>query len=182
MEWKDVGDAIKKVAPMLGTVLGGPAGGAVGGAVSMLVSALGVDDDEHTPEAVLRAMSADPEWHVKLREAEMRNRVELEKLALQADQLVLADRQSARDREIRIVEATGKRDMNLYVLAWTVILGFFTLCGVLMRWPLPEGSNQVVFMLFGALSTGFGTVLSYFFGSSKSSNDKTRMLSSSNNR
>ena len=30
--------------------------------------------------------------------------------------------------------------------------------GILMKYPLPQGSNEVVFMLFGALSTGFVTV------------------------
>jgi hypothetical protein len=69
------------------------------------------------------------------------------------------------------------RELNLYVLAWTIIIGFFTLCGILMWKPLPQGSNEVVFMLFGALSAGFGSVVGYFFGSSKSSSDKTKMLS-----
>ena len=41
---------------------------------------------------------------------------------------------------------------------------------------LPQGSNDVVFMLFGALASGFGVVLQYFFGSSKSSSDKTKHL------
>ena len=45
-----------------------------------------------------------------------------------------------------------------------------------MNIPLPDGSSDVVFMLFGALVTGFGTVLQYFFGSSKSSTDKTSLL------
>jgi len=45
-----------------------------------------------------------------------------------------------------------------------------------MRIKIPEGSNQVVFLLFGALATGFGQVLQYFFGSSKSSAEKTQLL------
>ena len=31
-------------------------------------------------------------------------------------------------------------------------------------------------MLFGTLSTGFGTVLGYFFGTSKSSGDKDKII------
>ena len=30
MTWKDVGEFVKKGAPLLGSVLGGPAGGAIG--------------------------------------------------------------------------------------------------------------------------------------------------------
>jgi hypothetical protein len=41
---------------------------------------------------------------------------------------------------------------------------------------LPPGQNEVIFMLFGAISSGFGQVLGFFFGSSKSSADKTQLL------
>ena len=75
---------------------------------------------------------------------------------------------------------TGAKEWNLYILAWIVVAGFFALCGILMKYKLPEGSNDVVFMLFGALSTGFGTVLTYFFGSSKSSGDKTKLMARGN--
>jgi hypothetical protein len=35
-----------------------------------------------------------------------------------------------RQREVETAKATGKRDINLYVLAWTVICCFFTLVGL----------------------------------------------------
>jgi lipopolysaccharide export LptBFGC system permease protein LptF len=71
---------------------------------------------------------------------------------------------------------TGKKDLNLYILAWTVVGGFFALCAILMEVSLPEGSSQIVYLLFGGLVTGFTQVLGYFFGSYKSSNDKTKLL------
>ena len=86
------------------------------------------------------------------------------------------DGQSAKQQETETTKATGKKDYNLYVTAWCVLAGFFILTGVLMFYPLPEGSSQAVYMLFGALAGGFGTVLQYFFGSSKGSSDKTQML------
>lgn len=176
MDWKSVGSAITKIVPMLGTVIAGPA---AGGAISIVTSALGLDGDAQ-PDDVAKAIETDPDATLKLKQAEMDNQVELGKLALQNDSMYLQDRQSARQRQIESEKATGKRDGNLYVLAWTVVTGFFALCIVLMFVNLPEGSSQVVFMLFGSLSTGFGTVLSYFFGSSKSSSDKTKMLTASN--
>lgn len=69
------------------------------------------------------------------------------------------------------------KEIYMYVLATIVVVGFFVLCGILMKYSLPEGSSEVVFMLFGTLSTGFGTILAYFFGSSKSSSDKTKLMS-----
>ncbi len=66
--------------------------------------------------------------------------------------------------------------VNRYILAWVVVLGFYILTYFLMTKAIPKESNQVVFMLFGSISTGFGTVLAYFFGSSQGSEAKTEML------
>ena len=82
---------------------------------------------------------------------------------------------SARKREVDTTEATGKRDINLYILAWTVVVLFFALVATLMFIDLGENTGPVN-QLFGAIAVGFGTVLQYFFGSSKSSNEKTALL------
>jgi len=172
-DWKDVAKAVSSVAPLLGELVGGPAGGALGTAIKLVASALGVGED---PEAVLEAIKTDPQALTKIKEIELRHKEELERILLERERLRLRDVASARQREIEVVKATGKKDINLYVLAWTVVGGFFALCYGLMRIPLPEGSNDVVFMLFGALAAGFGQVLQYFFGSSKSSAEKTDLL------
>jgi hypothetical protein len=43
--------------------------------------------------------------------------------------------------------------------------------------PIPAASVGPINQLFGALAAGFGLVLGYFFGTSKSSHDKTALLS-----
>jgi len=53
---------------------------------------------------------------------------------------------------------------------------FFTLVGMLMWVTLPEANIGPVNQLFGAMGTGFGMVLQYFFGSSKGSSDKNTWL------
>lgn len=95
-------------------------------------------------------------------------------------ELQLQDVQNARQREVKIVEATGEKDHFLYFLAMLVVTGFFALCALLMWRPLPEGSTQAVYLLFGGLVSGFGSVLQYFFGSSKSSREKTKLLTKNN--
>ena len=174
MDWKSVGQAVKKYAPMVGTVIGGPFGAAAGGVVSMVASALGV---EETPDAVMKAIETDPQAAITLRQIESTEKVRLQELVIEGDKAYLADTQSARARQIAITKATGKIDINLYLLAWTIVAGFFGLCAVLIFVTLPESSSQVVFMLFGGLVAGFTQVISYFFGSSKSSKDKTDLLS-----
>jgi len=48
--------------------------------------------------------------------------------------------------------------------------------GLLCFHALPAGPNEAVFLLFGALSAGFGQVLTFFYGSSKGSQSKDIML------
>ena len=180
MDWKDVGDFVKKGAPLLGSVLGGPAGGAIGTLVS---AAFGSDDD---PEKLLPILKSDSEAVRKLKELEFKHYERLEELSIEAARVqleeskaYLADTQSARSREATIVQATGKKDVNLYILAWVVVGGFFILTGMLMLIPELAGrtNNAMVNILFGGLVSGFATVLGYFFGSSKGSTDKTQLLS-----
>ena len=70
------------------------------------------------------------------------------------------------------------KEIYLYILATIIVVGFFALIAALMIYPLPEDSSGVIMMLFGTLSAGFGLVLGYFFGSSKSSVDKTDIIAS----
>jgi len=170
MDWKEVGKQLINVGlPVLGTAIAGPTGGFAAKAAASLISAkLGIEEENITPETITNVL-ADPNQILKLKEAELNHSIRLE-------ELIIEDRKSAREREVGIVKATGTKDWNLYILAWIVVSGFFGLCWLLMKTTLPEGSNEVVFMLFGALATGFGTVLQYFFGSSKSSADKTKLI------
>ena len=166
-----------KALPLLGGLLGGPAG-ALGAkaAVSLISSALDLEPEKTTPDDVLELVQANPESLIRLKEAEMAHKERLQALLLEEQELQLKDVADARARERAIVEATGKKDLNLYILAWTVVGGFFALCAILMKVTLPESSSQVVYLLFGGLVAGFTQVLGYFFGSSKSSSDKTRLL------
>lgn len=63
-----------------------------------------------------------------------------------------------------------------YILASIIVIGFFSLLGLLLFQPLPPDTSGVIFMLFGALSAAFGAVVQYFFGSSQSSADKSDMM------
>ena len=60
------------------------------------------------------------------------------------------------------------------VLAIVMTIGFFAIVGVAI---LNEAiDNSLLNMLIGTLASGFMLVLSYYFGSSKSSQDKTELL------
>ena len=177
--FQKIGDAVADFAPGIATILtatgvGAPVGTAIG-AVGALSRAFGLGSASK-PEDILQAISADPEIRLKAMIADQDFKLKMREQDLEEIKAQLVDVQSARSRQVEGEKATGKRDANLYILAWTIILGFFILMGFLLKWPVPEDQNGVVFMLFGALATGFGQVLAYFFGSSKGSQDKTEIM------
>jgi len=174
MDWKELAAKLTELAPAFGSLFG-PIGAGVGTAISVLAKAFGLQPNAK-PEEIYEAVKADSEAHLKLIIAE--NEFKLKQREQDIDELKarLTDVQSARAREVELVKTTGKREANQYILAWTVILGFFGLIVALMKITPPQGATEVVYMLFGALATGFITVLQYFFGSSKGSSEKTTLL------
>ena len=178
--FQKIGDAVVDYAPGLAGVLAlVPGVGTIPAAALGAVAALGRSFGLGTtakPEEVLAAISADPEMRLKVMIAENEFALKMKQAELDETKAFLSDVQSARSRQIEHEKATGQSDLNLYVLAWTIIVGFFVLIGVLLFVPLPPDQTGVLFMLFGALSAGFGSVLSFFFGSNKSSENKTAMI------
>lgn len=180
MEWKDVGNAIAEFAPGLAGVLGGVFGGGAVGTlastgVTAICSALGLKSTAK-PDEVLEAIKANPEAVLKLKQAEMDFKIKIGEQRLDEIKAGLADVASARNREIEVTKVTGKRDINQYILAWVMVGGFFGLTGLLLFHSVPSAQNNVIFMLFGALAAGFGSVMNYYFGSSKGSSEKTQLL------
>lgn len=171
ISWDSVKDVVGGAAPLVGSLLGGSAGSAVG---ELVASALGVDN---TADAVATAMKTDPEAATKLRELELTHKTKLEELRIEEEKARLLDVQNARSREVELAKA-GKSNSPLYVLAAAVVVGFFAIVFVLLfkSAVIPDGSREVAFLLVGTLSTAFGAVIQYFFGSSKGSADKTAFL------
>lgn len=172
--WGNIKKILGRVAPLVGNAILPGVGGLAG---SLVASVLGVDNEAEAIEAAL--LTATPEQITKLKELQFKHEEKLIELGMRQDEIYIRDIQDARLREREIVKATGQKDINLYVLAWSIVIGFFVLCGVLMTYKMPEGQNEVIFMLFGGLVSGFSTVLAYFFGSSKGSSDKTKLMAGS---
>lgn len=178
--WDNIKELIGTSAPVIGTLLGGPAGGAVGGLISKV---LGVDN---TPEAIELALTNNPDALLKIKEletskelailqAELENKridvgsvIDNRKLDNEKDQMFLSDKQSARSRQVDSEKATGKVDVALYVIAGVIVLAFFAsiLALIFITLDKQSGTYELLLMLFGALTTKFGTVVDYFFGAS----------------
>ncbi len=179
MDWKALVSKITSAAPLVGSLFG-PEGTLIGGGVKLLASLLGV---EPTQDAVMQAISTDPNALEKLKEFEANNKLELQKLVIERLRMEYADTADARKRQTEHEKVTGKSDTNLYVLAWVIMGGFIgSIIGLIVMatiFPAVNLNNPLLNILFGALSTDAGMVVGYFFGSSKSSADKTEMLANS---
>jgi len=68
------------------------------------------------------------------------------------------------------------KEIYQYVLGAIIVAGILTIIGFLVWRPIPEVNNDLLYLLLGALVAKFGDVVAYFFGSSKGSADKTKLL------
>ena len=150
---------LKGIAPTLATAVAGPLGGA---AVTALANKLGVSD---SVDAVAKAISGDPAAAQKIAELEL----EYAKLNTQ-------DRDSARKAYAAIAtseNATKLDKLVVPILALGVVGLAFSLIGVLMFIDTPNNQQQLVIFALGFITSAAGQVLSFYFGSSQGSKDKT---------
>lgn len=154
---------LKGVAPVLATAVAGPAGGA---AVGWIASKLGIPDD--TIEGVTKALTGNPEMAMKLKE-----------LDLEYAKMDAQDRDSARKAYAQVAtseHATKLDKVVVPVLALGVVGLAFTLIGVLMFVNTPQDQQQIIIFALGFITSAAGQVLSFYFGSSQGSKDKTEEI------
>jgi hypothetical protein len=57
-----------------------------------------------------------------------------------------------------------------------MVIGFFGVLAYIARFGLPSEGGPVLALLVGALATGLGQVLNYYFGSSTGSKSKEAII------
>jgi hypothetical protein len=129
--------------------------------VKAIAEKMGVAD---TVEAVTQAIQADPQAAEKLAEIDLKQ--------FQAE---AADRDSARQREVGLVSAGGSPIAQLVmpVLAVGTVALTYLFVGILLFKVVPTEQQQLIIFALGFMTASAQQVLSYYFGSSKSSQDKT---------
>jgi hypothetical protein len=154
---------LKGVAPVLATAVAGPAGGA---AVGWIASKLGIPDD--TIEGVTAALTGNPEMTMKLKE-----------LDLEYAKLDQQDRDSARKAyaEVATSEHATKLDKAVVpLLALGTVTLAFLFIGVLIFIEVAQDQQQMIIFALGFITSSAGQVLSFYFGSSQGSKDKTKEI------
>jgi hypothetical protein len=154
---------LKGVAPVLATAVAGPAGGA---AVGWLASKLGIPDD--TIEGVTAALQGNPEMTMKLKE-----------LDLEYAKLEAADRDSARKAYAEVATSANATKLDKAVvplLALGTVTLAFLFIGILIFIDVASDQQQMIIFALGFITSSAGQVLSFYFGSSQGSKDKTKEI------
>lgn len=71
------------------------------------------------------------------------------------------------------------KEVFMYSLGAIIVIGFFALIIVLTTKQLPEQNKDMLNLSIGSLLAAFGTIVGYFYGSSKSSAEKTEIIAKS---
>jgi hypothetical protein len=149
----DLVNLLKSIAPTLATAVAGPLGGA---AVSAIASKFGVAD---SVEAVAKAIAGDPEAAQKLAA------LELEYAKLDA-----ADRDSSREREVKIATSQDAPLLNKIVTPvlalGTVAISFALLAAIMFLPDITGNRKDIAIYVLGAVNAATVQVLSYYFGAS----------------
>jgi len=114
------------------------------------------------------------EIEVKLKEVELKETQEANRL----NEAYLADTQQARTSEVERIKVSNSwltKNLNA-VLALGVIGLSFILFGVLALIKVEPTQKDIIIYVLGALTTFVGQIVAYYFGSSKSSSDKTDQI------
>lgn len=161
-------DLVRTVAPSIASAVGGPLAGMATKAISEAL--LGKPDG--TEQELLQAVDrATPEQLLALKKAEQDFAVQMRELDIDLERIAVADRDSARSREVKTKDWTPK------ALAGLITVGYFGALFYMLRNGLPQhGGSEAMLVMLGTLGTAWGGVVAYYFGSSAGSRAKDEIM------
>ena len=154
---------IEQIAPTIATALGGPLAGLAVDAVS---KAIGVDPKDVQDTINSGKLSA--EQIVSIQQAELTLKTKAQEMGLDFEQLATQDKKSARDMQMAV------KSWIPPILAIGITIGFFGIMYGMMTGKVT--SSEALMMLLGSLGTAWTGVISFYFGSSASSQAKDVLL------
>jgi len=154
---------LAQLAPTVATALTGPLGGM---AVEILASKLGVPPEQ--AQKALESGKLTSDQVAAIQQAEIELKAKAQEMGLDFEKLSNDDRKSARDMQI------NTHSWIPPVMAIIVTIGFFGILFALMSGKVTKG-DEVMIML-GSLGTAWTGIISFYFGSSASSQKKDDLL------
>ena len=154
---------IESIAPTIASCLGGPLAGL---AVEAVSKAIGVDPSAVQDTINSGKLTADQ--IASIQSAEIALTAHAQEMNLDFEQLAVQDRKSARDMQ------TTTKSFIPPLLALIITLGFFGILVGMMTGKVT--SSDALMLLLGSLGTAWTGVISFYFGSSASSQNKDALL------
>ena len=156
-------DWLKTLAPTIASCLGGPLAGM---AVEAVSKSLGIDPNAVQDTINNGKLTADQ--IASIQSAEIALKAKAQEMSLDFEQLAVQDRKSARDMQ------TTTKSFIPPLLALIITIGFFGILVGMMTGKVT--SSDALMLLLGSLGTAWTGVISFYFGSSASSQNKDQLL------
>ena len=163
-------DFLMKIAPTVASALLGPLGGV---AVAGITKILGIDGG--TVADVTKAISdgrVTPEQVAEIRKLELQYQADEKERGFRYSELEFKDKDSARQMQIATKSSTPT------VLTYMITVGFFSILGLMLYDETVVNSPPLLIML-GSLGTAWTGCISYWFGTTSGSIQKTNLLAAS---
>lgn len=112
------------------------------------------------------------EFQAKIDAEANRHTEAMEAQALKVQELENADRDSAREREKAVVQATGHMDYFQMFVGGMMIVTFFAAVIFIAQYEVPKSNEHIMINALGILEGAVLTIISYYYGSSLGSRNK----------
>jgi len=179
MSFKKLAKNIAKIGGgTLATALAttGPIGAMAGG---MLAKTLGIaEDDKDFAEKVAQAASTD-DGKAKILELNLQyetRQKEIEAEVRAADQFQRRALYESDERDRASARNYTPQDKSRTILSYGSMIAFAILLGSLLWWEIPPGNENLLYGVIGAISGYMSAIVSFNFGSSAGSKDKTDLM------
>ena len=162
MSWKDT---LAAIAPTIATAMGGPLAGA---ATKFLANKLIGDENASIESIEAAVVGASPEMLINLKQMDAEFKLNMKKLDVDIFEIEAKDKSSARENH-----SHSNMPAILSVSLTTFIVGI--VCALFYTEP-PQGAREVLFMLLGVVIKEWSNSMHYWYGTTRSSSEKTKLL------
>jgi hypothetical protein len=173
----DIAGFFKKTLPSMAAAVASGIPGPIGAVAQIISAKLGKDVKPDADSISAAIAGATPDQILKLKEDDQQFQSTMQKLGFDHDEdmekLAVDDRVSARDREKSVRDYTP--EIGFYLLA--SIFAFFL--HWLFKYPIPIDNKAIIFSAMGSLTTILITAATYFYGTTRGSEQKNQLLANS---
>ena len=164
-DWKST---LSKIAPLAGTMIGGPWGGLAAQAIGTVFG----HDSKTPPDETQMSKyisTATPDQLIKLKTIDADLKKRMREYDIKDDELVYDDRANAR--------ATHKDSRMPAIIVLSLTAMVIGMVVALFVFEPPGQNKALLYSIAGQVLTAWGASIAYFVGTTRSSQEKTKLMS-----